>query len=31
MELRFEVNPASARRMRHELYRAIISLIKSTP
>lgn len=30
MELPFEVNPASPRRMRHELYRAIISLIEST-
>jgi len=31
MELPFEVNPTSPRRMRHELYRAIISLIESTP
>ncbi|HSP45228.1 MAG TPA: class I SAM-dependent methyltransferase [Chthoniobacterales bacterium] len=30
MELPFEVNPASCRRMRHELYRAIITLIRST-
>jgi predicted O-methyltransferase YrrM len=30
MELPFEVNPAGCRRMRHELYRAIISLIRST-
>jgi predicted O-methyltransferase YrrM len=30
MELPFEVNPASFRRMRHALYRAITSLIQST-